>query len=164
MSYVVERDLAFDTGPRSATTQRVVGANAQNVELLASAARVAGSANGAAVASLGGYRGAEIQLDVTAAATDVDDTLDVYVQTTIDGVNWIDIVHFLQVLGTGGAKRFVCKVVAGEPQGVVDVSSALVEGDVRHILGDQLRARWDIVDPAGANASFTFGLKANFLP
>ncbi len=46
------------------------------------------------------------QLDVTAAATEVGDLLDVYLQHSFDGgTTWDDFVHFTQVLGDGGAKK-----------------------------------------------------------
>src|SRR3954462_5183744 len=51
-------------------------------------------------------------LDVSAAATDVGDTLDIKVQTTLDGTNFFDAVYFTQILGNGGAKRYVGKITA----------------------------------------------------
>lgn len=45
-------------------------------------------------------------LDVSEAANDVDDTLDVKIQHSPDnGFTWDDIVHFTQVLGNGGAVK-----------------------------------------------------------
>jgi hypothetical protein len=87
-------------------------------------------------------------LDVSAAATDAVDSLDVYVQTKLDGVNWVDMIHFTQVVGNGGAKRFIAKV-----------SASLAAGNVRHLLGDEYRVRWDITD-ADFNCSFTFSVTA----
>lgn len=49
-----------------------------------------------------------VVLDVTAAATAAGDTLDVYIDTSFDGgTTWVNIGHFTQVLGNGGAKKFV---------------------------------------------------------
>jgi hypothetical protein len=155
--------VAGGSGAVSALTQRVVGANAQSVALLAAGARVA-VGNGAGVAGLGAYRAVEAQLEVTAAATNAGDTLDAFLQTTIDGATWIDIAHFTQVLGNGGAKRFIAKVAADQAEAMFETGAALAAGAVRHLLGDQYRARWDIVDGGGGVQSFTFSVKANFLP
>lgn len=100
------------------------------------------------------------QLDVTAAATASGDTLDVKVQTTIDGTNWIDVAYFTQVLGDGGAKRFAMKVSATEPQALFTATTALTAGNVRHVIGDQWRAVWAITDATTQDASFTFSVTA----
>ena len=97
-------------------------------------------------------------LDLTAAATDVIDTLDVYVQANVDGT-WIDVVHFTQCLGNGGAKQFVAKTCRGLADSEFSLATALGAAAVRHILSDQYRVRWAIVD-ADANASFTFSVSA----
>lgn len=104
--------------------------------------------------------GVLLQLDVTAAATSSGDTLDVKVQTTIDGTNWMDVCYFTQVLGDGGAKRFVCKVSATEPQALFAATTALTAGNVRHVIGDQWRAVWAITDATTQDASFTFSVTA----
>lgn len=131
--------------------------------ILASSARTATSTGETAVSGLGEFTQAEFQLDVTAAATEAGDTLDVYVQTTIDGTNWIDVVHFTQVLGNGGAKRYVAKINGTEPQAMFENGTALAAGAVRNILGDQYRVRYAIVDVVTAdNQSFTFSVKGNF--
>lgn len=97
-------------------------------------------------------------LDVTAAATDVGDTLDVFVQTLIGG-QWVDVVHFTQVLGNGGAKRYFAKVSAGLAETMFENGSALAAGSVRHLCGDAWRGRYVFVD-ANANGSMTFQLSA----
>jgi len=96
-------------------------------------------------------------LDVTDAATAVGDTLDAYVQTKLDGTNWVDVVHFTQVLGNGGAVRHVARVSAALAQATFAVSAALAAGNVRHLLGDEWRVRWAV---AGATPSFTFAVTA----
>lgn len=136
----------------------------ENVSLAPSAARTESSAGLDAVSGFGRCRAAEFQLNVTAAATDAGDTLDVFVQTTIDGVNWIDIAHFTQVLGNGGAKRFIAKVSGELAETMFEVGSALAAGSVRNVLGDQYRVRYDVVDAGTDNASFTFSVAANFVP
>lgn len=99
-------------------------------------------------------------LVVSAAATDVGDTLDVYVQTKLDGSNWTDVVHFTQVLGSGGAKRFVAKVSADVAEAMFAAGTALAAGSVRNLIGDEWRVRYDITDASTDNASFTIGVYA----
>jgi len=84
---------------------------ADRVTLQASAAQTATGA-GTAVYLPGMVNGFVFELDLTAAATEVGDTLDVFVQTLVDGTNYVDIAHFTQCLGNGGAKRYYMKVTA----------------------------------------------------
>jgi hypothetical protein len=64
---------------------------------------------------------AEYQLTVSAAATAAGDLLDVYVQSTLDGgTTWDDVLRFTQVLGNGGAKKFIAR-----PQFTVAATAAL---------------------------------------
>ena len=127
-------------------------------DLLASAARtVTAGANGDAV-TLPVAPAYAFCLDVTTAATDVGDTLDVYVQTLIGG-QWVDVVHFTQVLGNGGAKRFFGKVSAGLAETMFENGTALAAGAVRNLCGDAWRARYVLVD-ADADASVTFQVTA----
>lgn len=100
--------------------------------------------------------GLVLELDVTAAATAAGDTLDVFVQTRIDGTNWVDIAHFTQVLGNGGTKRFFCKITPVLAEALFENGAALAAGSVRNLLGPDLRCRWTV---ASASApSFTFGV------
>lgn len=112
-----------------------------------------------AVVDLTGFAALFLQLDVTAAATAAENTLDVYLQTAIDLTIWIDIYHFTQVFGNGGAKRYIGKVLFGDPMAEADVDDDLAAGDVRAIAGDQFRIRWAIV--ADDEPSFTFGVRCN---
>lgn len=136
--------------------------------LESSAARTATDADGTTASGtlpgVGDASTIEFELDVTVAATAVDDTLDVFIQTTIDGTNWIDVVSFTQVLGNGGAKRYVAKITKSEPQAMFEASAALAAGSVRNILGKRYRARWAITDAGADDASFTFSITANVLP
>ncbi len=130
----------------------------ENIVLLASAAQTATGTGDAVV--LDGFEALVFQCELTAAATDVGDTLDVFVQTTIDGTTWLDVVHFTQMLGNGGAKRFVSKVSASLALTEYETGTALGAAAVRHVFGSQWRVRWAVVD-ADADASFTFSVKAN---
>jgi hypothetical protein len=98
-------------------------------------------------------------LDVTVDEETVDDTLDVFVQTKIDGTNWIDVVHFPQHVGNAGAKRYIEKVAATPAFGGFENGTTLGVGEVRDLVGDDWRVRFDIVDDS-TNASFTFSVTA----
>ncbi len=134
--------------------------NVENLVLLASAARTE-TGTGDAVLLPDGFEVLVLQCELTAAATDVGDTLDVFVQTTIDGTTWLDIAHFTQMLGNGGAKRFISKVSSSLSLTEYETGTALGAAAVRHIFGSQYRVRWDITDAGTDNASFTFSVKAN---
>lgn len=100
-------------------------------------------------------------LDVTAAATEAGDLLDVFVQTKADGTNFVDVVHFTQVLGNGGAKRFYAKINADVVMTEFENATALGAAAVRDIIGDEWAIRWAITDVATTgNASFTFSVIA----
>ena len=105
-----------------------------------------------------------VQLDVTAAATDVGDTLDVYIDMSIDGgTKWVNVLHFTQVLGNGGAKTFMGVIKNDNPgtSAVFDVSSDAGAGNTRQIgFGNRLRYRAVTVDAGTQNVSFTYSLKA----
>ena len=96
--------------------------------------------------------------DLTSAATDVGDTLDVKVQTKIAG-NWVDVAYFTQMLGSGGVKRFGAKLMTQTAFSLGDIATALTAGNVRHLFGDEWRVNYVIVD-ANANSAFTFAVYA----
>ena len=129
-----------------------------NLVLLPSAVRTV-SGTGEPV-TLEGLSALVLQLDVTATATDAGDALDVVVQTTIDGTNWIDFKHFTSVNGST-AKRHISKVVVDAVLPDFDNSAVLLSGAGRNIFGEQYRVRWDISDSGTVNASFTFSVTAN---
>lgn len=98
-------------------------------------------------------------LDVTAAATDAGDTLDVQVQTLIDGTNWIPVVHFTQCIGTGGAKRYVAKICPrSTAQAEFESSATLTAGNVRHLAGDAWRVQYVQVNTSTNNDAFTWSV------
>lgn len=110
------------------------------------------------------FREMVVILDVTAAATDVGDTLDVYVDTSFDGgTSFVNIGHFTQVVGNGGAKKYIMSfksnpitssnsVAFGTDQAA---SAALQIG-----WGDRLRVRAVTVDAGTQNVGFTYSVKA----
>jgi hypothetical protein len=102
--------------------------------------------------------GLMLELDVTAAAAAAGDTLDVFVQTMCDGVNFVDVAHFHQVLGNGGAKRYFDKIFTAGAQAEFENGTALAPGNVRNICGDQYRVRYTIADGGTHTQSFTFSV------
>lgn len=134
--------------------------------LLASAARTVTAGVNTAVPEglwpvLAKAKCALYMLDVTAAATDVGDTLDVYVQSSIDGTNWDDFIHFTQVLGNGGTKKILAAhnaIIAPTTAMGLAVDGALAAGVKQGPLGTQFRIKHVIVD-ADADATFTFSVK-----
>lgn len=106
----------------------------------------------------GMVNGIVFTLDVTAAATAAGDLLDVYIQTKADGTNWLDVARFTQVLGNGGAKRYVMKIAAATACTGFETGTALGANAVRDILGDDWRVRSDIT--LADTPSFTFSVTA----
>lgn len=101
----------------------------------------------------------QFELDVTAAATDAGDTLDVSVHTTLDGTNFFPVVSFTQVVGNGGAKRHIAKINSSAAQATFEAAAALAAGSVRNIIGDAWKVRYVQVD-ADNDATFTFAVYA----
>lgn len=101
-------------------------------------------------------------LDLTAAATDVGDTLDVYIQSSVDGTTWDDFIHFTQMLGNGGAKKFTAawngEITPTTAMGA-PADAALSAGVKQGPIGPNLRVKWVVVD-ADVDCSFTFTIKA----
>jgi len=82
------------------------------------------------------------------------------VQTKIDGTNWLDVAHFTQCLGNGGALRYVTKVIASVATAEFENGAALGAAAVRNLLGDEWRVRWTHTDAGVDNGSFTFSVVA----
>jgi len=105
--------------------------------------------------------GVYFMLDLTAQDDDNDDTLDIQVQTSLGGF-WIDVTAFSQVLGDGNPRKYMSDLIqtsatqANSNPGVTLAANAQV-----HLIGDAWRARWQIVDPTGSDASFTFSIIAS---
>ena len=114
------------------------------------------SAEGALSFPTAGVHGGLFLLDVTAAATEADDTLDVTVEGTIDGTNQFEVLSFAQVLGNGGAVQHYEPIQLGANAAGFIGSDTLAAGAQVAVLAAQYRVRWSIVDPTAANSSFTF--------
>lgn len=130
--------------------------------LAASAARTAGG-NGASVGPVGHFRRFVVLCDITASATEAGDTLDVYVDVSLDGTTWLNAVHFTQQAGNGAARKEFAVLDPSNPGvAVVNVTADAAAGAVRPALfGPYLRARWAIADVAAlGNQSHTFSVVA----
>jgi hypothetical protein len=122
------------------------------------------SGNGSAIALERGLTGLTFLLQVTEAADEAGDTLDVYLQDSIDGQNWDDLVHFITALGNGGAKTFLARQAC-----LISPSSALGEkkdaslgaGVRQGPVGSQVRAKWVIAQSGDvpADGSFKFSVE-----
>ncbi len=104
-----------------------------------------------------------VQLDVTAAATEVDDILAMWVQGTIDGTNYYDIGRFADVLGNGGAKRYIMILQRtgsiSEADIVTPTDGSLSAATVNYgPFPDDLRIKYTVTDAGTDNASFTFSV------
>jgi len=106
-----------------------------------------------------------IQLDVTAAATEVDDILAVWLQGTVDGTNFYDIGRFADVLGNGSAKRYVMvlnREYAAESELITPTDAAMGASTVNQgPFPDTLRVKYTVTDAGTDNASFTFSVVIN---
>lgn len=135
------------------------------VRLLASGARTtASTVTGDAVNLLEGFEtanGAVFVLDLTDAKAAVGDKLDAYIQAKLDDDNWVDIVHFTQVLGNGSDDlTYVAKIGAGLAETQFEVGTALTSGSVRNLLASGIRYKYVITDGGAHGQSFTFSISA----
>jgi hypothetical protein len=134
--------------------------------LLASAARTTSGTATLTASVVNQWRAAAFLLDVTVAATDAGDTLDVYLQSSVDGSTWDDFAHFTQVLGNGGAKKFVAtwtREITPESELKAPADGSLAAGVLQGPNASSWRVKWVIVDAGTANVSFTFSLAASGL-
>ena len=102
--------------------------------------------------------GAIVLLNVTVAAVGAGDTLDVYLQHSIDdGANFDDFVHFTQVLGNGGAKKIRASwlIYGGAPTVPLGpyLDGTLAVGVNQGPVGSTWRTKIIVV---GGTAAFTF--------
>jgi len=124
--------------------------------LQVSDAKVA-TGQGTAVATPAYINGMIFILDMTVLATDATDTIDVRIQTLLDGTNWLDIVRFPAIDGADSATRHVDMVTPALGEAQFEVASALAVTVQRNLLGSQMRASWIVVDANAA--SFTFSIQ-----
>ena len=102
-------------------------------------------------------------LDVTAAATDAGDSLNVYIQESPDGgTTWNDIASFAQFVGNSAAANQLavinCEAAAENEIGATK-DGALAAGSVRQgPAASYLRAKYVIVDSGDGDQGFTFSI------
>lgn len=133
-------------------------ATAQQTLASITTAGAVSSTNTTAVPITRPQNGMILVCDLTSAATDVGDTLDIKVQTLIGGL-WVDVCYFTQMLGNGGTKRFGAKLMTQTAFSLGDIAGALTAGNVRHLFGEAWRVNYVVVD-ANANSAFTFAVYA----
>ena len=129
--------------------------------LKSSGAQLVGSVTGDVVKLQQAWHMYSFQLDITALADDVDDTLNVYIDTSYDGGSiWVNVVHFTQILGNASAQKEIANVHESV-HSLIDITMDASGGIVRDLnIGDRIRYRGVVVDPTGADASFTYSLVA----
>ena len=133
----------------------------EQITLAASAARTVG-ANGTSV-FIGGERRRFVVVNaITASATAAGDTLDVYVDFSLDDVTFYNAIHFTQQAGNGAARtEFAVLDPANPGTSVINITSDAAAAAVRPALfGPYMRARWAIVDGGGGDSSHTFSVVA----
>jgi len=97
-------------------------------------------------------------LDVTAAATDAADTLDVEIFANIGAAADKEICHFTQVLGNGGALCHIAKIVVPVAEAMYSYA-AIAAGSIKNIVGPTISAKYTMVDADG-DGSFTYSVSA----
>lgn len=136
----------------------------ETITLFAAAARTVGANVASATFDLGGERKRfSIVHNITASATDAGDTLDCFVDFSIDGVVWYNAVQFTQQAGNGAARIEFATLDPTTPGAVVvDVTADAGAGVVRPaVFGRYIRGRYTVTEFAGIGAaSHTFSLIA----
>lgn len=114
----------------------------------------------------GEYKEAVFTLDVTAAATDAGDTLDVYLDTSFDnGATFVNIGHFTQLAGNGGAKRYIMAFKSAPiaaSNSVLATSDQAAAAALQIGFGTRFRYRATEANASTADSSYTFSLKGFF--
>jgi len=131
------------------------------ITLAAAAARTA-SANGTAVYVGGERRRHLILCAITASLHEAGDTLDVYIDFSLDNLTWYNAVHFTQQAGNGAARTEYAVLDPSNPGvAVVNVTADAAAAAVRPALfGPYMRARWALVDSGDHDTSHTFSVVA----
>lgn len=131
------------------------------MNIVASAARTTSDVS-SALTFKSRIRAAVFQLTVSAAAAASGDLLDVYVQSSVDGgTTYDDFIHFTQVLGNGGAKKFIAKWLRDyTPTTALQApkDASLSAGVSQGPIGDTIRVKWVITDGGAHGQSFTFAV------
>lgn len=101
----------------------------------------------------------ELLLNVTSAATAAGDTLDVYLQASSDGgTTWDDVAHFTQVLGNGGAKKYLIRwqgEIAPTTAQAAPQDGALAAGVAQGPHGNLWSVKWVVASASAPLFTFT---------
>lgn len=101
-----------------------------------------------------------LMLDVTAAATDAGDILAVWLQGSIDGTTYYDIGRFADILGNGGAVKYIMNINRLEfvdSSIITPTNGSMTAGTVTPgPCPRQIRLKWTVTDAGTDDASFTF--------
>jgi hypothetical protein len=95
-------------------------------------------------------------VNLQANATPAGSTMDVFVDTTVDGINWIPIVHADRIINGLGAIQMYYSVFSGADQVPFENVDALGTHAFRNAAGRRFRARGTITGSPDA----TFGVTA----
>ena len=126
--------------------------------VLASQTATATSSGTAAVRLPDIANGVYFLLDITSLADVFGDILGVTIQTSLGGT-WVDVVTFSTVFGTTSPRKYLSdKIQADAAQAQVNPAAVLGADLVQHIIGDEWRVRWLIVNNTAP--SFTFSVVA----
>lgn len=136
---------------------------ADALTLFASATRATAVANSAG-ASVDVNRASRILvlLDLTATAGASGDTLDVYVDVSLDGSKWLNAAHFTQLAGNAAAMSAYAILDPTTPGAApIVTTSDASSGVVRpSAWGAYIRGRYTLVDAGAHGQSVTFSLVA----
>ena len=132
------------------------------IELIASAEHTVEANALGDVSDMGDWDSMLVLLDITASATEANDTLDVFIDVSFDNVTWFNAIHFTQQAGNGSAKKEIAAINAGwYPTAPVDITADASSGAVRPgLLGQYVRVRSTVVRDSGTNEAHTFSVQA----
>jgi len=128
-------------------------------DLRAAGLIAAGTEESAAIPLLGQYKRFVIICSITAVGTDAGDTLDIYIDVSLDGTTWYNAIHFTQKAGNGAAGKEYAILDPSAPGAVVvAITSDAASGVVRpSLFGAYMRSRAVCVD-ADADNIFNFNV------
>lgn len=160
--------LAFLLGaPSTQAQQSSCRQQGSRQATLRSSAALTATASGSSVGQLQDCKQAIFVYDVTVASTGTADALNVYIQSSPDGTNWVDVVSFSQTTGSAALQRVArWTATAAAPTTPEEAlqSSALTAGSVAQGPGGRLwRVRSVVSDtsPTG-DSSWTFSVIGYF--
>ena len=117
-----------------------VVSHSELITLAALAPRTA-SATGTAVFDMSIFRRLILVCDITASLTDAPDTLDAYVDVSLDNSIWLNAIHFTQQPGNGAPRREFAILDPAAPGAVViNATTDADAGVVRPAAWGPLRA------------------------